>query len=242
MSWWIGFFKKTLKKRAAPLIILAAFFIFGFLLMFYSWDGKFYVSLGEGKYSRGLAEENKSNPSVMALSKENLEQKGSHQLFAKTKSDRVGPLLEFFLGNFMIPDETQGKFIFICQFYNYVELTFQGQDSIVNGKNTGGMVFKAPCLTKEEGFIGPFYFPLSDVLIETNKDFLQQPQQKMEFALTEKDTRVRFFNMAPAMNDNWLLVIARFFNSSDPDEDGFTVTFKSGEDAPYFELHFQQSL
>ena len=80
-------------------------------------------------------------------------------------------------------------------------------------------------------FIGPFCFPLEDVLKQSDK---------MEFTLKEKDTLVRFYTMSPAMNDNWLLTMARFFNSSE-DGDGFFVTFTPGENAPYFELQLQES-
>lgn len=234
MSWWKRFLKENVKKRMVTLIVLIAFLTFGFLLVFYSWDGKIYVSLGKGKYSRGLAEEGESDSSVIALSKEDLGKKGANQLFSKSKTNRTGLFLKFYLGNFIISDKTQGKRLFVCQLYDYVELTFKGLDSEVS-KNTGGMVFKAPCLMEEEEFIGPFYFPLSDVLSQSD---LQS--NKMEFTLPDKNTLVRFHTMAPAMNNNWLLIVARFFNSSNADEDGFFVHFTPGEDAPYFELQFRE--
>ena len=225
------FLKGNIKKRVAALILLAAFFIFGFLLVFYSWNGTIYVSLGKGKHSRKLAKKSsEANPSFIALSKDELAQTGTNQLFARSKTDRTDSFLKFYLGNFITPDKTQGKRLFVCQLYDYVELTFKGLDSVISG-NTGGMVFQAPCLMEEEGFVGPFYFPLLDVL---------QQSDKMEFTLKEKDTLVRFYNMAPARNNNWLLTFARFFNSSLPDKDGLSVSFTPGEEAPYFEIQFQK--
>ena len=254
MNWQMGFFFKKNIKKAAILGALAVCFVCGFLLVFYSWDGKVYVYLGEGKF-RDLAQADAqgSDSSFVELSRKELAQQGSNQLFAKSKIDREGPLLKFYLGNFIIPDRAEGKYFFVCQFYDYVEMTFKGLDSGVSG-NIGSMVLQAPCLMegeeeaeeeeaenrkKKEEFIGPFYFPLEDVLRQSDKeDILQQPDKiKMEFALEEKDTLVRFHKMAPSMNDNWLLTVARFFNS--PDEDGFFVYFTPGEESPYFELQFR---
>ena len=260
MHWWFEFFKRNTKKTAI-LGVLTVFFVCGFLLIFHSWDGKVYVHLGEGKF-RKLAEAGEKNvaSSVIELSRKELADQGSEQLFVNTKTQRVDSLLEFYLGNFIIPDRVEGKYLFVCQFYDSVEMTFKGLDSQVSG-NIGSMVFRAPCLMEEKEdedkkkkkFIGPFYFPLEDVLKQSElgskfdfsgengtTTFAEKSVVKMEFALKEKDTLVRFYKMAPSMNDNWLLTVIRFFNSSE-EGDGFFVTFTPGEESPYFELQFRES-
>ena len=138
-----------------------------------------------------------------------------------------GSFLKFHLGNFIVPDKEQRKHFFVCDLYSYVEMTFTGLDSGVSG-DAGKMVFQAPCLSEGVDFIGPFYFPLQAVL---------QAADEMEFTSAEKDILVQFYNMAPAMNNNWLLIVARFFNSPE-DDNSFWVTFVSGEESPYFELQF----
>ena len=58
-----------------------------------------------------------------------------------TKTGRVGSLLEFYLGNFIIPDRVEGNYLFVCQFYDSVEMTFKGLDSQVSG-NIGSMILQ----------------------------------------------------------------------------------------------------
>ena len=94
------------------------------------------------------------------------------------------------------------------------------------------MMFQAPCLSEGVEFIGPFYFPLEAVL---------EQSKEMKFVLEKKNTLVQFYNMVPAMNDDWLLIMARFFNPADTDDEGFLVTFIPGEESPYFELYFKES-
>ena len=270
-------FKGNLKKLSL-LAALIACLISGFFLVFYSWDGKVYVSLGETAKSRKLATDGdgpKKARSCIEISRKNRSELAPRQLFVKSRTGkRRGGLLEFYLGDFIISDKSQGTHFFVCDLYDSVELTFQGQDTLVSG-TPGTMVLKAPCLrqpvkhsrksqqqtTSEQApclkqavegdrLIGPFYFPLAGVLSHPDK---------MEFALKEKDTLVRFYNMTPAVNSNWLLIVARFFNSSnntgsyplvsdrnpsskslkkESNEDGFFVTFTPGEESPYFELQF----
>lgn len=272
------FFKENLKKTIL-LALLVACFIVGFFLVFYSWDGKVYVSLGETTKSRKLAEadgnEQPKQHACIEISRKNRSKLTPHQLFAKSRTGkRNDGLLEFYLGDFIISDKSQGKHFFACDLYDFVELTFQGQDTLVSG-TPGTMVLKAPCLKQpvktsrksqrqtagkqvpclkqalgDNRLIGPFYFPLAEVLNHPDK---------MEFSLKKKDTLVRFYHMTPAMNSNWLLIVARFFNSSkntnsytftsdrspagkilkkEVNEDGFLVTFTPGEKSPYFELQF----
>ena len=200
-------------------------------MVFYSWDGKVYVSLGESRKFRKLAEteeREESGASFIELSRKELKEHGSEQLFAKSKVCLESPLLKFYLGNFIVPDKEQRKHFFVCDLYSYVEITFTGLDSGVSG-DTGKMVLQAPCLSEGMEFIGPFYFPLQAVL---------QAANEMEFTSAEKDILVQFYNMAPAMNDNWLLTVARFFNSSE-DDNSYFVTFVPGEESPYFELQFK---
>ena len=231
MNWNFKFFKGHIKK-VIVFFVLAVFFLFGFLVVFHSWEGKVYVSLGESGKFRKLAEtedEEGKETSFIELSREELKEHSSEQLFVKTKTCSQGSFLAFHLGNFIVPDKEQRKHFFICDLYKYVEMTFVGSDSSVS-KVYGKMMFQAPCLSEGVEFIGPFYFPLEAVL---------EQSEKMKFALEKKNTLVQFYNMMPAMNDNWLLTVARFFNS--PDEEGFFVTFIPGEESPFFELHFKES-
>lgn len=234
MNWSFQFFKGHIKK-VIVFFILAVFFLLGFLVVFHSWEGKVYVSLGESGKFRKLAETEDGEgreASFIELTREELKEHGSEQLFVKTKACSQGSLLAFHLGNFIVPDTERRKHFFICDLYKYVEMTFTGSDSSVSGKGFiyGKMVFQAPCISEGVEFIGPFYFPLEAVLGQS---------EKMKFALEEKNTLVQFYNMVPAMNDNWLLTVARFFNSNDEGE--YFVTFIPGEESPFFELHFRES-
>ena len=249
------------EKAALALAVLGLFFLAGFGLVFFSWDSKVYVSLagspsiggfsGEGGASAGsgapparrLAGEGEAAP-VRAFSKEDLSNQNS--LFAGGEvRDRTDGLIRFYLGNFITPDSYDGKRRFICQAYDSVELIWTGLDANVSG-NSGGMVFRAPCQTApdSEERIGPFYFPAGKILnapYQTGFDLKGERLPASEkIGPIEERSLIRFYNMTPAMNNNWLLVRARFFNFSNEEseeEDGFFVSFKAG--GPSFELSFQ---
>ena len=218
--------KKPARWKALWIVLAAAAFITGAAMVFYSQNGKVYISLksgaGPAAEGRKLAEASDSTE-MLALRRSELKNYGPQRLFSKSQTEKSGSDVKFYLGNFIIPSGAASDRAFICDVYNFVEMTFSGLDSNLSGKS-GSMAFKTPCRTKDPDFIGPFLFPLDRVA--------SRPEQ-MDFV--SGSVRVRFYNMASYMNENWLLISARFFNSQK--EDGFLVTFHPAPASPAFELH-----
>lgn len=215
--------KKRLRKTLISFGVLSCFFALGLSIGLSSWDKNLYVQWIPSQ-GRGLAEAH-GEKEILNFSYENLRQEAESTLFSKTQIIRNEDFINFYLGNFLIPDSKTEKYQFICQSFPLVEFTFSALGLSLNG-DQGLMVIQSSCQMEDKDFIGPFWLPHQHILSHSSQTTFEFP---------EKEVFIRFYNAGLKFTPSWLLTSVRFFDDAQLDRE-FLVHFQPGEDKPYFQL------
>ena len=199
----------------------------GFFLGLQSWNKNLYVSW-KPTSERGLAEEDQTQI-LVNLSLEELTAKADKILFENARLIEDKEQLIFYLGNFLIPDQSTGEHRFLCELFSYVEFSFAAIGMSLSGDH-GIMILQSPCRQEEEFELGPFFIP--------HKKLLSSPE-KRSFEFEEIDSYISFYRASLILTPSWILKTVRFFNEEDSEKE-FIIKYNPKTSEP-FEIFLQDT-
>lgn len=215
------------KKRFLYLAGVVCLFALGLFFGLYSWNQNLYVTWSPSS-QRGLAEDSQTQV-LVNVPAEQIVRRADKALFENIRLIEGDDLLTFYLGNILIPNKEDGRYLFLCEAYSHIEFSFSPVGIKLSG-DPGLMLLQSPCRQEEEFELGPFF-------ISKNK-ILASPE-KRAFEFEETNDYISFYKASVVLTPSWILKTIRFFNPGQEENQEFIVRYNPENNDP-FELTLKE--